>query len=113
MHYVRNIYNENNAKLDFYDIVSYYETDRLLFKFKDIRPSQINANNIIILFTPNDHVIGDIYKQKNIIEMIYNKNIKMIQIPSKGNVLCGHVMIKESSQIIIDIVNNIKDYLIL
>jgi hypothetical protein len=113
MHCVRNIYDENNAKLDFYDIVSYYETDRLLFKFKDIRLSQINANNIIILFTPNDHVIGDIYKQKNIIEMIYNKNIKMIQIPSKENILCGHVMIKESSQIIIDIIHNIKDYLIL
>lgn len=111
MNYVREIYNQYNGKCDFYDIISYYETDRLLFKFKDIRPSNINANDIVILYTINDNVIGDIDKQKDIIENIFNKDIKMIKIPSNSNLICGHVIIKESHEIIIDIINNIKNYL--
>lgn len=112
MDYVRGVYNNHNGKYDYYDIVSYYETDRLLFKFKNTRPSKINANNIIILYTINDDIIGDINKQKNIIENIFDKNIKMIQIPSNSKLLCGHVMVKESDEIILDIINNIEKYLI-
>lgn len=99
------------AEKDFYDKVGYFEMENLLMSFKNTRPSFINADKILMLYPNNDHVIGNIFTQKNIVEHIFKKKIPLIKIPSTSDELCGHVMFKENPNIIENIFDEIKFYL--
>jgi esterase/lipase len=109
--YARGCHNSVSGETDFYNIIGWFKIDKLLYKFKDLRPTNIFANNILILYANDDQVIGNIVEQHNIIYNIYKKDITVIQIPNNSNVLCGHVIIKESSEIIDNLYNNIIKYL--
>ena len=109
--YSRGCHDKISAKMDFYNIIGWFKIDKLLYKFKDFRPTNIFVNNILILYGNDDQVIGDINKQRKIIYDIYKKNITVIQIPNNSNMLCGHVIVKESHEIIENFYNNIITYL--
>jgi len=117
----RSTYNEYNSINDYCEIFNDFETVNTLFNFLDFRPTQINASKIIILYSIDDNIIGNISDQCKIISNVYNlKYINIIKIPSyiNQNIIyennkpkCGHLMFKEKPEIIKDIYNNIKEYL--
>ena len=112
--YCRDIYFEENAQKDYYELTGYINLELKLLKFKNLRPKQILANNIIIFCSKNDLVIGNIYEQQQIIMNIIGNIVPIIFIPDTSvkneigeKILCGHVMLKEHPLII----KNIYDYL--
>jgi esterase/lipase len=94
--YVRDTHYDKIAQTDFYELCGFIKLEIKLMKFKNLRPTCINANNITILYPNDDKIIGDIYKQHNIIYNIFKKDIDIISIPSDSNIKCGHVMFKEN-----------------
>lgn len=112
--YIRDTHYEILGKTDYYELAGFFKLDTKLIKFKNTRPTNINANNITILHPNNDVVIGNIQKQKHIIEDIFKKNINIINIPSNEYNMelinfCGHSMFKENPYIIYDIYKIIKN----
>ena len=110
--YVRDTYYDKIAQNDFYELCGFIKLETKLMKFKDLRPECINANNVTIIYANDDKIIGNIYKQRDIIYNIFKKNIDIISIPSNSNLKCGHVMFKEHPSIIENIYINIKNLLI-
>ena len=117
---------KNNAYRDtyheYYSINDYCETygdlkmETELFEFVKFKPDKIFVNNIVILYSNDDNIIGNIHKQHALLSKIYKKQIDLITIPSynKNDLYddkCGHVMFKEIHPIISDIFANIKKYL--
>ena len=98
--YVRDTHNHELAQNDFYELCGFIKLETKLIKFNNLRPKCINANNITILHANDDQIIGDIYKQGDIIYNIFKKDINIISIPSDSNLKCGHVMFKEKPDII-------------
>jgi esterase/lipase len=98
--YVRDTHNHELAQNDFYELCGFIKLETKLIKFKNLRPTCINANNITILHANDDKIIGDIYKQCDIIYNIFKKDIDIISIPSDSNLRCGHVLFKERPDII-------------
>jgi len=115
--YVRDTYNDFLAQTDFYELCGFFKLETKLLKFKNLRPTNIFANNITILYPLNDVIIGDVYKQRDIIFNIFKKYIMIIPIPSiynynnsyNNNNKCGHVMFKENADIISNIYTIIKN----
>jgi esterase/lipase len=107
--YVRDTHNHQIAQIDFYELCGFIKLETKLMKFKNLRPKSINANNITILYANDDKIIGDIYKQRDIIYNIFKKDIPIISIPSDSNLKCGHVMFKETPDIIENIYLHIKN----
>lgn len=119
---VRDTHNSFNSSNDYCEIFGDLYTDTSLFDFIKFRPTNIYANNVVILCPNDDDVIGNIYEQHKIISDIFHKPIDLITIPtycSNGNNIkltylfnkCAHVMFKENLPIINDIYNCIKKYL--
>ena len=113
----RNTFNEYYSTNDYCEIFGDLESETILLDFIKFRPKKIIANNIIILYSKQDKIIGDIDKQYDIIVKAFdNKLVDIIKIPSNINqnvtnyLNCGHVMFKESSEIIEDVYLNIKKY---
>jgi esterase/lipase len=117
---------KNNAYRDtyhkHYSINDYCETfgdlkmETELFEFNKFKPTKILVNNIVILNSADDNIIGNINEQHIILTKIFKKNIDLITIPTYANInlnkdKCGHVMFKEIPPIIKDIFTNIKKYL--
>lgn len=98
--YVRDTHYDKNGETDFYELCGFIKQEIKLMKFKNLRPTNINANNITILYPNDDQIIGNIYKQHDIIHNIFKKDIDIICIPSDSNMKCGHVMFKENKYII-------------
>ena len=74
-----------------------------VWRFQDILPDTINADNIIILKSNNDRVVGDICKQKIILETIYKKEIDIIYIPPQlddDKVKVSHDIFNSSKDIV-------------
>lgn len=125
----RDTHYHYNSINDYCEIFGDLQTETTLFEFIKFRPKTINANNIVILYPNDDDIIGDIKTQHNIISNIYNnfninKPVDLISIPSYLNKsegfeennklpkICAHVMFKEHPEIIKDIYENLKKYLI-
>lgn len=108
---VRNTNYKPSALNDYYELASCFRLDCEVMKFKNFRPKQILANNVLILASNQDFVIGDIIKQKNIISKIWGHYVKIQTIPSEGTNPCGHVMFKEDPVIINDIFTIIDYYI--
>jgi len=112
----RDTYYDYNSINDFCEIFGDVQMETTLFEFvKNFKLTKIYASNIIILYSPNDNVIGNIYTQRDIIQKVFDKQIDLIIIPSylSNNNLpskCGHLMFKEYPEIISDIYFNIKKY---
>ena len=85
-----------------------------LWKLQNILPDKINANNIILVKPNNDQVVGDYYKQQNIIESIYNKQIKVINIPPNEDddkVKIGHDIFNTSEDVTLYTYNKLNDFI--
>jgi esterase/lipase len=112
----RSTYNDFYSINDYCELFGDIKSENYLFDLYKLRPEKILVDNIIILYSKEDHIIGNIDKQYNIINNIYNKSIHIIKIPSNTNtnktlnLKCGHVMFKEYSEIIYDIYENIKKF---
>lgn len=116
-----------NSINDFCEIIGDLEMETVLFNFVKFRPKKIIASNVVILYPNDDEIIGNINLQHKIISDIYSKSIDLISIPSYLNndyidtdtdtnqtdlpIKCGHVMFKEHPNIVQDIYNNLKKYM--
>ena len=112
----RDTYHKYYSKNDYCETFGDLKMETELFKFIKFKPKQILANNVVILYSNDDDIIGNIYDQHTILSKIYHNPIHLITIPSynKYNIIqhkCGHVMFKEIDPIISDIFYNIKKYL--
>lgn len=119
---VRNIYNHDNMKNDYFEYVSCIKSDHELLKMLKLKINKILLQgNIYMLYNKNDNVIPNIEKQitylfnntKNINNV--KNHIEIIHIPNKLlNKKCGHVMFKESNEILEEIDNiifsNLNDF---
>ena len=128
----RDTYHDINSLNDYCEMFGDLQTETTLFEFIKFRPKKILANNIVILYSNDDEIIGDIATQYRIIYKAFEKkHIDLISIPSYLNEpkgfekiirmnstygllpkLCGHVMFKEHPEIIKDLYMNLRRYLI-
>jgi esterase/lipase len=103
------------AMNDYYELASCFEMDTNLLKFIKYRPKNIYVENILIVNSNDEYVIGDVNEQKNILESIYNKKIDIINIPTYNNIelpqKCAHVMFKEHPIIVKNIFDNIFPFI--
>jgi esterase/lipase len=109
---VRDIYNEKNLDNDYYEFASCLANDNELMKMLTLKINKLQINgNMFILYSNNDYVIPNINKQITFLfdNNIYQDKIETILIPSNNNIKdkCGHVMFKESDEILNDINKNI------
>lgn len=116
---VRNIYNYENMKNDYFECVSCYRNDNEVFKMLRLKINKILLQgDIYILYNQTDFVIPDIKKQVKYLydnEIIEKKGIgvEIIHIPKPDSPKeknkycidkrCGHVMFKESDKILEEI----------
>jgi esterase/lipase len=109
---VRDIYNEDNLKQDYYEFVSCLYHDNEIMKMLRLQINKLQINgNIIILHSFDDYVIPNVYKQIKYLfdNNIYIKDIKIVEIPNCNKIKdkCGHIMFKESDEILENIKKNI------
>ena len=83
-----------------------------LINFIKFRPSQIFADNISLIYSKNDKIIGSVFDQHKILFDIFKKNIDIIEIEFKNidNTMCTHSIFKFDKNINNDVYNKIKKY---
>lgn len=118
---VRNIYNHENMRSDYFEYVSCYRSDNELLKMLRLKINKILLKgDIYILYNKTDLVIPDVEKQVKYLydnEIIEEKEkgigVEIIHIPKPDSPKqkkeycpdkkCGHVMFKESDKILEEI----------
>jgi len=112
----RDTFHEYYSQSDYCEVFGDLIMETELFEFIKFKPTKIMANNVVILYSKDDTIIGNIKLQHKLLSNIFTKPIDIISIPSYNNNhdindKCGHVMFKEIHLIIDDIFFNIKKYL--
>ena len=122
---VRNIYDQKNLNNDYYEFISSYFSDNEILKMIKLKINPIKIKgNLNILYTEKDSVIPTIEKQLDLIKknnmFIETKEnklvVKKLHIDNSVKDKCGHVIFKESDNILNDvskyIFNNLNSYYI-
>ena len=109
---VRDIYHENNLDKDYYEFASCLSLDNEIMKMIRLQINELQIiGNVIMLYSANDYVIPDVDKQVKYLfdNDIHKHDVETIEIPSGTKIKdkCGHVMFKESNDILENIKKNI------